>query len=558
MKKNKLKRIFATVLATALCMSVLAGCGGSGKTSEANSSQVLTYNLNADPATLDPALNQAVDGGIVLANLFEGLYKLDDNNKAIPGVAESVDVSDDGTVYTFKLRDGLKWSNGDPMTASDFEYAWKRVINPETAAEYSYQMAYIKNAEEVTQNKDIDGDGKIATLDEVGVKAIDDNTLEVVLTQPCTYFLELTAFPCYFPVNQKIVEADSNWATKADSYVSNGPFKMTEYAMKDKIIIEKNENYYDTSNVKLDKVDIKLVRDETSAWASYKSGQFDMVDVVPQSETQGALADGTATSFNQLGIYYYSINVSEKAKEVDPEAAKVLSDVRVRKALNLAIDRKSLVENVAKGGQVPAYSFVPEGIKDENGVDFASKEYFNPEGDVEEAKRLLAEAGYPDGEGMPTLVLMFNPESGHGTIAQAVQDMWKSNLGINVDLQSQEWKVFQTTRNQKNFLIARDGWVGDYIDPMTFLDLLTSTSGLNNSGYNNPKFDELIKSAKSETDTAKRLEMMHQAEDMLMEDMPFVPVYYYTQVKGIKDYVKGVRVSPLGYIYFDKAYIEGK
>lgn len=559
MKKNKLKRIFATVLATALCMSVIAGCGSSGNSSKAGSSnQVLTYNLNSDPKTLDPALNSAVDGGIVISNLFEGLYKLDENNKEVPGVAESVDISADGTKYTFKLKDGVKWSNGDPLTAEDFEYAWKRVIDPATAAEYAYQMSYIKNADEVNQNKDINGDGKVATLDEVGVKAVDDKTLEVTLEGPCEYFLQLTAFPCYFPVEKKSVENNPTWANSADTYVSNGPFKMTEYAIKDKIVLEKNENYYDNSNVKLDKLDIKLVSDETSAWASYKSGQFDMVDVVPQSEVQQALKDGSAKAFEQLGTYFYCINVSDSAKEIDPDAAKALSDVRVRKALNLAVDRKSLVENVTKRGENPAFSYVPLGIKDENGKEFASKEYFKPEGDVEEAKKLLTEAGYPDGQGFPTIVLSFNPEGGHGNIAQAVQDMWKNNLGINVELQSQEWKVFQTTRDNRNFEIARHGWVGDYTDPMTFLEMWISTTVQNNAGYNNPKYDQLIKDIKAETDKTKRLELMHQAEDILMEDMPIIPLYYYTQPKGIKDYVKGVRVSSLGFIYFDKAYIEGK
>ena len=194
----------------------------------------------------------------------------------------------------------------------------------------------------------------------------------------------------------------------------------------------------------------------------------------------------------------------------------------------------------------------------ENGNDFADKEYFNPEGDIEEANKLLEEAGYPNGEGFPSIVLTFNPESGHGTIAQAVQDMWKNNLGIDVQLQSQEWKVFQTTRNNKDYEIARHGWVGDYVDPMTFLEMWLSTSGQNNAGYNNPKYDALVKAAKSEIDVEKRLELMHQAEDIIMEDMPIIPVYYYTQPKGIKSYVKDVRVSPLGFIYFDRAYIEGK
>lgn len=553
MKKIKLKKLCAVILAATVGISVLAGCGSSSSTggdAGKASEQVLTYNLGTDPKTLDPALNNAVDGGIVLSNAFEGLCKVDENNKAIPGVAEKWDISEDGTVYTFHFKQGLKWSNGDPIKASDFEFAWKRVLNPETAAEYAYQMSYIKGADDYNQGK--------GSVDAVGVKAIDDNTLEVILNAPCSYFLQLTAFPCYFPVNQAVVEADKDWATKAETLVSNGPFKFTDYKMKDQIVLEKNENYDEKDSVKLDKVTMKLVGEETSAWASYKSGQFDMVDVVPMSEIQGAVKDGSAKIFPQLGTYFYCVNVSDKAKEVDPDAAKVLSDVKVREALSLAIDRKTLVENVTKRGETPAHGFVPVGITGEDGKDFAEKEYFKPEGDVEQAKKLLAEAGYPDGQGFPTIVLTFNPESGHGTIAQAVQDMLKTNLGINVELQSQEWKVFQTTRDNKNYEIARHGWVGDYVDPMTFLDMWMSTSGQNNAGYSNPEYDKLITAAKAEQDATKRLDLMHQAEDILMEDMPIIPIYYYTQPKGIKDYVKDVRISSLGFIYFDKAYIEGK
>lgn len=556
MKKNKLKKLLAVTLALTLSLSVLAGCGKSADGNKAGQ-QVMTYNLNADPKTLDPALNNAVDGAIMLVNTFEGLCKLDENNKAIPGVAEKWDVSEDGKVYTFHLRDS-KWSNGETVKAQDFEYAWKRVLNPKTAAEYAYQMSYLNNANEFNQNKDLNGDGKVATADDIGVKAVDDKTLQVTLSEACPYFLELTAFPCYFPVNKEIVESNSSWANSAETYVSNGPFKMTKYAMKDEIVLEKNENYYDTKDVKLDKLNVKLVTEETSAWASYKSGEFDMVDVVPLSEVQTAVKDGSAKIFEQLGTYYYCVNVSEKAKTVNPEAAKALANPKVRKALSLAIDRPSLVNNVTKAEQVPAHGFVPEGILDKDGKDFADKKYFKPEGDIEEAKKLLTEAGYPNGQGFPAIVLTFNPESGHGTIAQAVQDMWKNNLGINVELQSQEWKVFQTTRDNKDYLIARHGWVGDYVDPMTFLEIFTSTSGQNNAGYNNPKYDELIKKSKTEKDASKRLEILHQAEDVLMEDMPIIPVYYYTQAKGVKDYVKDVRVSPLGFIYFDKAYIDGK
>lgn len=551
MKTSKIKKLCSVILAATLGISVLAGCGSSsdgGATAEG--AQELTFNIGGDLKTLDPALNQAVDAGIVLSNLFEGLYKPDDDFKPVPGIAESYDLSDDQTVYTFHLRKDAKWTNGDPVTAGDFEYAWKRVLDPETAAEYSYQMMYLVGAEEYNKS------GSEEDKEKVGVKAIDDYTLEVKLTAPCAYFLDLTYFPCYFPVNKKAVEGNKDWSAKAETYVSNGPFKLTSYKMKDSLVLEKNDTYYNKDQVTLDKLNVKFVAEPTSAWANYKAGQFDMIYTVPAAEVPAGKENGDVTIYPQLATYYYSLNVSDKAKEVNPDAAKALSDVRVRKALNLAIDREAIVNNVTKGGQIPATSFVPTGILDADGKEFKNKDYFPAKGDVEQAKKLLEEAGYPNGQGFPTLTMLINPEGDHALIAQAVQDMWKNNLGINVEIQSQEWKVFQQTRNDKNYEIARDGWTGDYNDPMTFIDLLESTSGLNNSGYNNPKYDELVEAAKVESDAAKRMDLMHQAEDILMEDMPGLPIYYYTQPMGVKSYVKGLKVSNLGFIYFDKVTVE--
>ena len=558
MKTCRMKKIFAALLTATLGLSVLAGCGSTdeNKTDDGSSTasstegtvQELNYNIGADLKTLDPALNEAVDGAIILENLFVGLYKPDDNCVPEPGVAEGYDLSEDQTTYTFHLRKDVKWSNGDPLVAGDFEYAWKRVINPETASGYAYQMMYLAGAEEYNKT----GEG----AENVGVKAIDDYTLEVKLVAPCTYFLDLTMFPCYFPVDQKVVEENKDWSTKAETYVSNGPFKLTDYKIKDGAVLEKNDTYFDKDEVTLDKLNIKFVTEETSAWANFKAGQFDMIYTVPKAEIQGGIADGTVINYPLIGTYYYSLNISDKAKDLDPKAAEVLSDARVRKALNLAIDREAIVTNVTKGGEIAATSFVPEGIPDENGNDFKTKEYFPAKGDVEEAKKLLAEAGYANGEGFPTITLLFNPEGSHATIAQAVQDMWKTNLGIDIELQSQEWKVFQQTRNEKNFLIARNGWGGDYNDPMTFLDLLQEKSGMNDSGYASAEYDKLVDEAKVEQDPAKRRELLHSAEDILMEDMPIIPMYYYTQPTGIQPYVKGIKTSTLGFFYFDKVTVE--
>lgn len=551
MKTSKVKQLCAVALAATLGMSILVGCGSNkGGDKAAASKQEITYNLGADPRTLDPALCTDTTGTTVIANAFSGLAELDENEKAIPGQAEKWDVSDDKLTYTFHLKKDLKWSNGDPVKASDYEYEWKRLLNPETASEYAYALYYLKGGEAYNKGK--------GSADAVGVKATDDNTLVVTLEAPCPYFLELTAQSYYFPVDQKVVESNKDWANDAKTLVSNGPFKITNYTIKDSVVLEKNENYYDKDKVKLDKLNLKFVAEETSAWASYKSGQFDVVDTVPKSDVQGALKDGSAKSFPNLATYFLSINVSDKAKAVDPNAAKVLSDPKVRKALNLAIDRQSIVDNVTKAGQIPAHGIVGKGIIGPDGKDYTEKTtYFDPKGNVEEAKKLLAEAGYPDGQGLPTLQLLYNPESGHGDTMQAIQDMWKK-IGVNAELQSQEWKVFLTTRVQKQFEIARDGWNADYVDPMTFLDMFQSTSDQNNCGYNNPSYDALIDAAKKELDPQKRFDIMHQAEDMLMNDMPVIPLYYYTRTIGIKDYVKGARVSVMNTIYFKNAYVEGK
>ncbi|MEQ8197882.1 MAG: peptide ABC transporter substrate-binding protein, partial [Clostridiaceae bacterium] len=489
------------------------------------------------------------DGSIVLSNAFEGLMKTDDKDQPVPGIAEKYEVSADGKTYTFHLRSDAKWSDGKAVTAKDFEYAWKRALDPATASPYATQLYYLKNGEAYNTGK--------AKAEDVGVKATDDKTLVATLENPTAYFLSLMSFPTYFPVREDVVSKNANWASDPATYITDGPFKMKEWKPKDSITFVQNENYYDAKNVKLTQLTFTVIPDETSAWASYKSGELDMTDTVPTVEVQQALADKTATNFPYLGTYYYCINVSDTAKSVNADAAKVLSDLKVREALSLAINRKDITEKVTKKGEIPAYSFVPEGITDADGKDFASKkQYFKPEGDVEQAKKLLAEAGFPDGKGFPRLELMYNSESNHKDIAQAVQDMWKKNLGINVDLKNQEWKVFQQTRTKRQYEIARHGWIGDYADPMTFLDEFIKDSALNNAGYNNPKYDELIQKAKVEVDASKRSQYMHDAEATLLADAPIIPIYYYTNVKGVKSYVKGLRVSPLGFVYFNNVTIE--
>lgn len=541
MKSNKLRKICAVALTLALGMSVFAGCGSSN-------SDALIYNLGEDPETIDPTLNTSSGAGSIIDNAFEGLMRLDENEKAIPGVAESVDESADGLVYTFHLREDAKWSDGQGVTAKDFEYSWVRVLTKETAAEYAYQLFYIKNGQKFNEGK--------ATRDELGIKVIDDYTLEVTLEAPTAYFKELTAFTTYMPLREDIVSADpEGWALDPATYVSNGPFKLVQWDIKDQLVFEKNEEYWNAKEIKLPGVVFKLVTDQNTAYASLKAGDFDMVDTVPPSEIASGQEEGLVTIYPNLATYMLVLNVG-KQSTLPEDVKKVLNDPKVRRALSISIDRKAIVENVTKSGQVPAYSYVPKGILNEEGKDFADKEYYDAnQANVEEAKKLLAEAGYPNGEGLPTLEFMYNTEGDHKLVAQAIQQDW-AKIGVNVELVNQEWKVFLNTRQEGQYEIARHGWSGDYVDPMTFLDLWVTGGGNNDAGYSNAEYDALVNQAKAEGDQAKRWELMRQAEDILMEDMPIIPLYYYTKVKAAKPEVKGVRVSTLGHVFFDKAYIE--
>lgn len=551
MKSTKLKKLCAVVLAATLATSLFVGCGDSSANSGSSSSnQQLVFNLGEDPETMDPTLNNSSGAGTMILNAFEGLMVLDENDQPVEGTAESMEVSEDGLVYTFKIREDAKWSDGEAVTADNFKYSWLRALNKETAAEYAYQLFYIKNAEKFYNGE--------ATAEEVGINVIDEKTLEVTLETPTSYFPQLLAFTTYVPLREDIVSADpEGWATNPETYVSNGPFKLVQWDMKDQLVFEKNENYWDKDSVKLETLTFKLVTDETTAYSELKAGNFDMVNSVPTNEIEPGIGEGLVKVSPKLGSYYFAINVG-KQDTLSEDVKEVLSNKLVRQALNLAIDRQEIIDNVAKAEQVPAYSFVPQGITDENGNDFASKEYYDPsdmEGNIAKAKELLKEAGYENGNGIPTIELMYNSEGAHKDICQILQQNW-AEIGINVELTNQEWAVFLNTRQQGDYQIARHGWIGDYVDPMTFLDLWTTDGGNNDTGFSNARYDELIAAAKVETDSEKRLEMLREAEDILMDEMPILPIYNYTTVTAANENVKGVRISTLGKISFKYAYKE--
>lgn len=551
MKSSKLKKLCAVVLAATLATSLFIGCGDSSSNSGSSSSnQQLVFNLGEDPETMDPTLNNSSGAGTMILNAFEGLMVLDENDQPVEGTAESMEVSEDGLVYTFKIREDAKWSDGEAVTADNFKYSWLRALNKETAAEYAYQLFYIKNAEKFYNGE--------ATAEEVGINVIDEKTLEVTLETPTAYFPQLLAFTTYVPLREDIVSANpEGWATNPETYVSNGPFKLVQWDMKDQLVFEKNGNYWDKDSVKLESLTFKLVTDDTTAYSELKAGNFDMVNSVPTNEIEPGIEEGLVHVNPKLGNYYFAINVG-KQDTLSEDVKEVLNNKLVRQALNLAIDRQEIIDNVGKAEQIPAYSFVPQGITDENGNDFASKEYYDPsdmEGNIAKAKELLKEAGYENGNGIPTIELMYNSEGAHKDICQIIQQNWEE-IGVNVELTNQEWAVFLNTRQQGGYEIARQGWIGDYSDPMTFLDLFVTGGGNNDSGYSNPEYDALIAAAKVETDPDKRKEQLREAEDILMDDMPILPIYYYTTVMGWNENVKGIQVSVLGTVYLQGAYKE--
>jgi oligopeptide transport system substrate-binding protein len=500
------------------------------ETTEAPVEQVLYWNVGSEPKTIDPGLNAAVDGGHVINNMFEGLMR-EINGSLEPAMAESYTVSDDGMVYTFTLRDA-KWSDGKAVTAQDFEWAWSRVLAPETASEYSWIF-------------------DAANVD--SFQALDDKTFEVTLKAPTPYFLGLTAFYTFFPVRQESVEAgaDGAWAIDPAKSIVNGPFMLDSYVGGDRLELVPNPNYWQADKVKLERIVGLMIVEASTALTAYEGGTIDILATVPTEEISRLIAeDPTFYILPMDGTYYYAFNV-----EVAP-----LDDVKVRKALSLAIDRQAICDTVTKAGQIPALNIVAPTSYDAEGNLFSDQlGSVGPEAtaQVEEAQALLAEAGYPNGEGFPVLEVMYNTSEGHKVIAEAIQEMWKKNLNIDVSLTNQEWAVFQDTRKQGNFQVARAGWIGDYSDPMTYLDMFTSTNigATNYSRWINEDYDKLLEDAKT-APGQERFNMLYEAGNLVEEAYINMPIYYYTNTIMVADKVHDWEMNTRSTWWFGFAYIE--
>lgn len=595
-----------------------------------------TFINGTEVKSLDPAIVTGQPENRMINALFEGLTSWNaETLKPEPGVAERWDISEDLLTYTFHLRKDAKWSDGSPVTAHDFIYSMRRFLDPRTAAEYSYQAWYVKNAKrysgggraarpgdnvEVELNIDPDASnairgklvhgnlvriedrsGKELTgevldkaaadeslkiedwvfvisteageerfryaddadaaanepakgerharqilldLKEVGMRTIDDHTLEFTLENPTPYFLTLVGFYPLFPVQQKCVETfgSPDW-TDVENIVCNGPFKPEFRHLRDRTRVVKNEHYWDRDNVKLNSVDFLAVESSTTALNLYLTGEVDWIYDVPASALRTLMVERPVRDdLNpqpMLNTYFYLLNVTRKP----------FDDVRVRKALSMAMDRNELTQVLLGAGELPTYSLVPPGLP---GYDPPQ----GPHEDVKEAQRLLAEAGYPNGRGFPEIEILHNTHEGHHAIAQLIRDQWRKNLGVSVKTRNEEWATFNASQRQLKFDVSRRGWIGDYADPNTFLDMFVTGGENNCTGWGNAEYDRLIAAAATETDSAKRLDLLHQAEAILMDEQPIIPFYNYVSKNMVKPTIRGFYnniqdTHPLSAIWID-------
>ena len=559
------KKLSLRLAAGLMCAAMLAGCSGGSSsettpqtigepTSEAPSesetaqateptgAQELTFVLNNEPDSLDPSYTNNSFASPFLTNLFEGLVTYDENGELAPGNAETWESNDDMTVWTFHLREGLKWSDGTPLTAQDYVYSALHVMTPATTSQYVNMMTdYILNGQEY-----YDG---TASAEEVGVKALDDNTVEYTLKQTTPYFDDVTSMWVYAPVQQATVDANGDtWSTKADTYVCNGPFKVSEINMGESVVLTKNENYWDAANVSLEKLTFRYILDLSTALTAYESDQVDGVRNIPAGDIARLKAENAGThTINVYGTVYYTFNC-EKEPYNNP---------LVRKALNLAIDRESIINNVAQLDAQPAYSILAPGyvLDGTDILEGRSTFEMSPNADVEAAKAALAEAGYPDGEGFPTIQLSFYSDDTVKKVAEAIQEMWQNNLGITVEVTSADWAVFYDGVQNGNYEVAAMGWSADYVNPMSFLPLLVTGDVTNNSFYSNPEYDALVEQIKVENDPATFAQLVKEADELLSSDYPVMPLYYKADTYLLKDYVSGVYTDSSTHIYFKHAVV---
>ena len=560
------KRVLALLLAATMVFG-LAACGGSdsgtatdnagdaattddaaatddaaqteGDTTASTGEKILSVQVGPNPETIDPALNSAVDGGNMLLHSFECLLAVDQDGKLIPGQAETWETSEDGLTWTFHLRDGLKWSDGTDLTANDFVYSWKRVCDPMVAAPYAETvLGMVAGYEDA-----ITGD-----LDALQVVAQDDKTLVVTLNAPCSFFGSLAAFATLSPVQQATIDANGDaWATSAETYISNGPFYVSEWVPSSYIMMSKNPNYWNADAIKLDGIKFNLIEDSNAAYSAYQTGEVLFIKDVPTEEIPTLSGNPDFYVDPIIGTYYLSVNCNKEP----------FNDPAVRKALSLAIDREYVAGTLMQGTYSAASNFMGPGWIDTDGTQFMDNanggapyiDTANYEANLAEAKQILADAGYPDGEGLPSITYSTNDAGYHKVVAEYLQQAW-GELGVDLNVDIVEWASFTPMRRNGDYDASRNGWVGDYSDPSNMLDLLYSTNGNNDGKFSNADYDAAMELSRTTLDAAERSEALHKAEDILMEETACIPVAYYNDFWLQSDKITGSWHSPYGYWYF--------
>ena len=515
------------------------GAKAEENTTASTGEKILSVQIGPNPETIDPALNSAVDGGNMLLHSFECLLAVDESGQLIPGQAESWETSEDGLTWTFHLRDGLKWSDGTDLTANDFVYSWRRVCDPMVAAPYAETVLGMVEGYKAA----IEGE-----LEALQVVAEDDKTLVVTLSAPCPFFGSLAAFATLSPVQQATIDANGDaWATAAETYISNGPFYISEWVPSSYIMMSKNPNYWNADAIKLDGIKFNLIEDSNAAYSAYQTGEVLFIKDVPTEEIPTLSENPDFYVDPIIGTYYLSLNCNKEP----------FNDPQVRKALSLAIDREYVAGTLMQGTYSAASNFMGPGWIDTDGKQFMDNanggqpyiDTTNYEANLAEAKQILADAGYPDGEGLPAITYSTNDAGYHKVVAEYLQQAW-GELGIDLTIDIVDWASFTPMRRNGDYDSSRNGWVGDYSDPSNMLDLLYSSNGNNDGKFNNADYDAAMELSRTTLDAAERSEALHKAEDILMEETACIPVAYYNDFWLQSDKITGSWHSPYGYWYF--------
>ncbi|CAH0345766.1 peptide ABC transporter substrate-binding protein [Bacillus sp. CECT 9360] len=526
-----------TLLMFSIVVLVLAACtasneAGSEKDSggEGKKEKVLHLKNNTEPTSLDPSIGFDAVSWDPLNNIMEGLTRLSKDHEPEAATAEKWEVSEDEKTYTFFIRKDAKWSNGDDLTANDFVYAWKRLLDPNTGSSASFLGYFIEGGEAFNSGK-----GK---AEDVKIKAVDEKTFEVTLTSPQEYFLSVIANPAFFPINEKVATENPKWFAEAVSFVGNGPFTLAEWAHDDHIMMEKSDTYWDAKSVKLDKVHWAIIDDTNTQYQMFEKGDLDVSDV-PADMSEQLFKEDKVLVEDQAGQYFYRLNVNKEP----------FQNANIRKAFAMATDQKEMVDYVTKRQQKPAYGFVSYGFKDPSGKDFREASGDLIKTDVEQAKELLKkgmeEEGYKE---LPEVTLTYSTDDVHKKMAEAMQQMFKKNLDVDVKLANMEANAFATEQKALKFQFSRSSFLADYADPINFLENFQTGHSMNRTGWSNAKYDQLIKEAKIDANEEKRFEKMYEAEKILFEETPIIPIHFYNHVQLQNDDVSGIVRHPVGYI----------